>query len=65
MYFNYHAKAKRLIAQGQATKYEFVENWNGIKPALVIFFKTTPPIPIRTHKWGEYIPLLEHYFENK
>ena len=31
-YFNYHAKAKKLISQGYLIHYEFVDNWNGIKP---------------------------------
>ena len=59
MYFSYHAKVKRLINTGQVTKYEIVDDWNGIKPALVIFFLTAPPMPIRLNRWGEYLPLLE------
>jgi len=38
-YFNYHAKAKRLIKDGHLVGYEFVDNWNGIKPALVLYFE--------------------------
>jgi len=59
MYFNYHAKLKRLINENHATKYEIFDNWNGIKPALVIFFDNHPPMPVRIHKWREYLPLLE------
>lgn len=37
-YFNYHAKAHNLINEGHLIKSEVVENWNGIKPALVLYF---------------------------
>lgn len=57
-YFNYHAKAKNLIASGDLVKYEFVDNWNGIKPALVLYFKNDKPMPIRDYRWNEYFLLL-------
>ena len=57
-YFNYHAKAKNLIANGDLVKYEFVDNWNGIKPAMVLYFKNDKPMPIRDYRWNEYFPLL-------
>lgn len=57
-YFNYHAKAKRLIKDGFLIRYEFVDNWNGIKPALVLYFTNSKPMPIREYRWEEYLPLL-------
>lgn len=57
-YFNYHAKAKNLIAEGHLTRFEIVENWNGIKPALVLYFDNDKPMPIREHKFDEYMKLL-------
>lgn len=57
-YFNYHAKAKRLIKDGHLVGYEFVDNWNGIKPALVLYFDEVNPMPIREYRWLEYLPLL-------
>ena len=57
-YFNYHAKAKRLIKDGHLVGYEFVDNWNGIKPALVLYFDEANPMPIREYRWQEYLPLL-------
>ncbi|OCG11338.1 thermostable hemolysin delta-VPH [Gilliamella apicola] len=57
-YFNYHAKAKRLIKDGHLVGYEFVDNWNGIKPALVLYFDEANPMPIREYRWLEYLPLL-------
>lgn len=57
-YFNYHAKAKQLIKDGFLIRYEFVDNWNGIKPALVLYFTNSKPMPIREYRWEEYLPLL-------
>lgn len=36
-YFNYHAKAKGLIADGHCTGFEIVDNWNNISPALLLY----------------------------
>lgn len=55
MYYNYHAKAKQLIKDGHLIKQEIVDNWNGIKPALVLYFDNHRPMPIRQYRWGEYI----------
>ncbi|OCG56197.1 thermostable hemolysin delta-VPH [Gilliamella sp. Choc6-1] len=59
-YFNYHAKAKNLIKKGCLIRYEFVDNWNNIKPALVLYFKGAKPMPIREYRWSEYLPLLNN-----
>lgn len=48
-YFNYHAKAKSLIADGHLTYFEIVDNWNGISPALVLYFDNNRPMPIREY----------------
>ena len=55
MYYNYHAKAKRLIADGHLVNYEIVKEWNGIAPALVLYFDNHRPMPIRQYKWDEYL----------
>lgn len=57
-YFNYHAKIKKLILDGQLIDYQFFDEYNGIKPALVLYFKNNRPMPIRDYRWEEYIPLL-------
>lgn len=59
MYFNYHAKAKNLITTGHLVKYETVNKWNDISPALVLFFDNHTPMPIRQNKWEEYFKLIE------
>ena len=55
MYYNYHAKAKQLIADGHLVKMEIVDNWNDISPALVLWFDNHRPMPIREHRRDEYI----------
>ncbi|MCI8435335.1 MAG: thermostable hemolysin delta-VPH [Clostridia bacterium] len=58
MYFNYHAKAKRLITEGHLLEFQFVEVWGNVRPALVLYFDNARPMPIRQHRWPEYYPLL-------
>lgn len=58
-YFNYHAKIKKLINEGKLKGFQFVENFNGIKPALVLFFENERPMPIREHRFNEYVKLLK------
>lgn len=59
MYFNYHAKLKKLIVDGHLVRFETVENYNGISPALVLYFDNAPPMPVREHKWEEYFKLID------
>jgi len=59
-YFNYHAKAKKLIKNGEILYYTIVDNYNGIKPALVLYFKNYKPMPIRQKHFEEYFKLLEN-----
>ena len=60
-YFNYHAKAKSLIAQNKLVNFYFTKNHNGIKPALVLVFNdpTHPIMPIRRERWQEYLDLIK------
>lgn len=55
MYYNYHAQARKLIAEGHLTKMEIVKKWNSISPALVLYFDNHKPMPIRQYRWDEYI----------
>ena len=61
MYFNYHAKAKKLIRQGHCIGYKFVKDYRKIKPCLLLYFDDESVMPIREHKFAEYRYLL---FEN-
>lgn len=60
-YFNYHAKIKRLISDGKLERIEFVERWKNISPAMVLFFKECPPMPIRDYRFSEYVTYLNGY----
>ena len=55
MYYNYHGKAKQLIAEGHLTNMEIVDRWNSISPALVLYFDNHKPMPIRRYRWDEYL----------
>lgn len=59
MYYNYHAKAKRLIAEGRLTEYRFLDEYNGISPCLLLFFDNHRPMPIRQPRWGEYLAMIK------
>lgn len=60
-YFSYHATAKRLIREGRLLRYYYCERYGHISPALVLVFDDIrhPQMPIRAHRWAEYLPLLE------
>lgn len=53
MYFNYHAKVRRLIQNGEAVCYEILDVYHNISPCLLIYFKNNPPMPIR-QRWFDY-----------
>lgn len=57
-YFNYHAKAKKLIKEGFLIDYKVVEKHNNIEPALVLYFSNHKPMPIRKYRWQEYYDLI-------
>ncbi len=59
-YFNYHAVARRLIAEGKLLTYYFAEEYHGISPALLLVFDDArhPVMPIREARWEEYLSLL-------
>lgn len=61
MFFNYHSKVKKIIETDTITKIEIVDNYNNIRPAMVLYFKNNPPMPIREHKWDEYIAYLYNF----
>ena len=62
MYFNYHAKVKKLIKEKKLTNYYIVEKYNKISPALILVFGNFV-MPIREHKWDEYIKLINETYK--
>ena len=65
MYYNYHGIAKRLILDGKLKGYTFVDSYNGISPALVLYFEGHSPMPIRDYAWEQYIDLLIAYSDER
>lgn len=59
MYYNYHAKAKQLIKDGHLIHVEIVDDWNGISPAMVLYFDNNKPMPIRQYRWDEYMEVVQ------
>ncbi len=59
-YFNYHATARRLIAEGKLLSWRIVDSYNGISPAMVLFFDDPihPVMPIREAHFDEYLTLI-------
>lgn len=58
-YFNYHAKIKNKIKNGELERFEFVDEYNAIKPALLLYFKDGKVFPIREHMFDEYFEILK------
>ena len=59
MYHNYHGTIKQRINNNELISFEFVDEYNKIKPCLLLYFKTFPYVkPIREHRFTEYKELL-------
>lgn len=58
-YFNYHAKAKRLIENGNCISATIFSSYHNIRPALVLYFENNIPMPIRDYMWKHYLKLLK------
>lgn len=52
-------RLKKKIAQVGVEKFEFVQEYNNISPALLIYFKDGSVMPIREHKFLEYVALID------
>lgn len=60
MYYNYHAKAKKLIATGHLIYFEYLPEYHGIAPVLLLYFDNHIPMPIRQYRWEEYEDILKN-----
>ena len=58
-YFNYHAKAKKLLKDGHCMSVSIFRNYHNIRPAMVLYFDNNFPMPIREYMWNEYFPLIK------
>lgn len=60
--YPYHNKIKQRINNKELIRYEYVQKYNKIEPALLLYFKTDPYIrPIRAHRFEEYQEILKDY----
>jgi nucleoside-specific outer membrane channel protein Tsx len=58
--YPYHNKIKQRIQNDELVKYEYVDKYKQIQPALLLYFRTEPYIrPIREHRFEEYEKLFE------
>lgn len=57
-YYNYHAKLKQKIKDGELEKFEFVDSYKNFSPCLVLYFKDGKVFPVREYMFDEYIKLL-------
>ncbi len=60
MYYNYHAKIKKLIKEGHLIKFEIVEQYKKIKPALLLYFDNGKIMPVREYRFCEYFEILQN-----
>jgi hypothetical protein len=58
-YYGYHNRIKQRIKNNELTGFEYVDQYNGISPCLILYFDTLPRLrPIRQHRFKEYENLL-------
>lgn len=57
--YPYHNRIIQRIRNNELTGFEYVDEYNNIKPCLLLYFDTEPRIrPIRSHKFEDYEKLL-------
>lgn len=58
--YPYHNKIKQRIKNNELIKYEYVDEYNGICPCLLLYFSTEPNIkPIRENRFEEYEKIMQ------
>lgn len=64
MYYNYHMQIKKRLKQGKLKKFELVEKWKDISPALVLYFDDNKKMPVREEYFNEYLELISTLYDN-
>lgn len=54
MYYNYHGKTAKLIETGHLVRYEFLDEYRGISPCLLLYFDNNIPMPVRENRFDLY-----------
>lgn len=65
MYYNYHGRATQLIKEGHLSSYEYLDEYNGISPCLLLHFDNHRPMPIREHRFAYYEELIQKHINNE
>ena len=60
-YFSYHKKVQSKIKNGELKTFEFVDEYNGISPCLILYFLDGTKFPVRDYMFDEYIKLLGNF----
>lgn len=64
--YPYHNKIKQRINNGELVKFEYVDKYKQIQPALLLYFSTEPYIkPVREHRFEEYKQILQAWEDEK
>jgi len=59
--YSYHNRIKQRINNRELLRYEYLDNYNGIKPCLLLHFSTEPNVrPVREHRFEMYDKLLNN-----
>lgn len=64
MYYNYHMQIKKRLREGKLIKFELVEKWKDISPALVLYFNDKKIMPVREEYFNEYLDLISSLYDN-
>ena len=65
MYYSYHNLIKKKIDEGKLIYYEYIESYNNISPALLLYFSDNTKYPIREYAWFKYSKYLKLLDEKK
>ena len=58
MSYDYSRKAKSLIKGGHLLKFETVNKYKNLTPALLLYFDNHSPIALDKSKWNEYSDII-------
>ena len=58
-YFSYHSKLQAKIKRGELIYFEFVDEYHGISPALVLYFCDGSVFPVRDYMFDDYVKLMQ------
>jgi hypothetical protein len=61
--YPYHNRIKQRINNNELTGFEYVDEYNGINPCMLLYFDTEPRVlPIRSYRFEEYEKILKQKY---